>query len=147
VGGYYAWRSYLAPELPDGFASSNGRIEATEIDVAIKIAGRVEDIMADEGDFVEAGQVLARMDTAVLEAQLHEAEAQLACARVAVGGRAAAEAVVAQREAEAEAARRRLARTEELAFTGSGYIQSIVRCGSSSASTGPMRRPHGSIRS
>jgi HlyD family secretion protein len=77
VGGYYAWRSYLAPELPDGFASSNGRIEATEIDVATKIAGRVEDIMADEGDF-EAGQVLARMDTAVLEAQLHEAEAQLA---------------------------------------------------------------------
>jgi HlyD family secretion protein len=81
VGGHYAWRSYLAPELPDGFASSNGRIEATEIDVATKIAGRVEDIMADEGDFVEAGQVLARMDTAVLEAQLHEAEAQRARAR------------------------------------------------------------------
>jgi predicted MFS family arabinose efflux permease len=27
VGGYYAWRTYLAPGLPDGFASSNGRIE------------------------------------------------------------------------------------------------------------------------
>jgi HlyD family secretion protein len=79
VGGHYAWRSYLAPELPDGFASSNGRIEATEIDVATKIAGRVENIMADEGDFVEAGQVLARMDTAVLEAQRHEAKRS--CAR------------------------------------------------------------------
>lgn len=52
VGGYYAWRAYLAPGLPDGFASSNGRNEATEIDIASKIAGRVEEILVDEGDFV-----------------------------------------------------------------------------------------------
>jgi HlyD family secretion protein len=113
VGGYYAWRSYLAPELPDGFASSNGRIEATEIDVATKIAGRVEEIFVDEGDFVEAGAVLARMDTSVLKAQLREAEAQLSRQQVSVdtakslvaqrqAERGAADAVVAQHEAEAE---------------------------------------------
>jgi HlyD family secretion protein len=92
--------------------------------------------MVDEGDFVAAGQVLARMDTAVLGAQLREAQAQLARAQTAVGTaqslvsqreaeRAAAQAVVAQREAEAEAARRRLARTKELARRGTAPVQQL----------------------
>ena len=136
AGGYYAWRTYLVPGLPDGFASSNGRIEATEIDIATKIAGRVSEILAVEGDFVEAGQILARMDTSVLEAQRREAEAQLARAKVAVetarslvrqreAERAAAEAVVAQREAEAEAAQKRLARTAELVERDTAPIQQL----------------------
>jgi HlyD family secretion protein len=133
---FVAWQSLQPEGLPDGFASSNGRIEATEIDVAAKIAGRVHEILVDEGDFVEAGQVLARMDTSVLEAQRREAEAQLARAKVAIetarslvtqreAERAAAEAVVAQREAELDVARRRLARTEELAQRGTAPIQQL----------------------
>jgi HlyD family secretion protein len=136
AAGYYAWRAYLSPGLPDGFASSNGRVEATEIDIAAKIAGRVAEIMADEGDFIEAGQVLARMDTAVLEAQLREAKAQLARAEIGIetakslvtqreAEKAAAEAVVAQREAELDAAQRRLARTEQLAERGTAPIQQL----------------------
>jgi HlyD family secretion protein len=136
AAGYYAWRTYLAPGLPDGFASSNGRIEATEIDVAAKIAGRVEEILVDEGDFVEAGQILARMDTDVLEAERREAEAQLARAQVAIetakslvtqreAERAAAQATVAQREAELDAAQRRLARSEDLAPRGDVPIQRL----------------------
>jgi len=133
---FVAWQSLKPEGLPDGFASSNGRIEATEIDVAAKIAGRVREILVDEGDFVTAGQILARMDTSVLEAQRLEAEAQLARTKIAVetarsvvtqreAERAAAEAVVAQREAESEAARRRLARTEELAQRGTAPIQQL----------------------
>ena len=133
---FVAWQSLKPEGLPDGFASSNGRIEATEIDVAAKIAGRVREILVDEGDFVTAGQVLARIDTSVLEAQRLEAEAQLARTKIAVetarsvvtqreAERAAAEAVVAQREAESEAARRRLARTEELAQRGTAPIQQL----------------------
>jgi HlyD family secretion protein len=136
TGGYYAWHAYLAPGLPEGFASSNGRIEATEIDIATKIAGRVREILVDEGDFVTAGQVLARMDTSVLDAQRLEAKAQLARAEIGVetakslvrqreAERAAAAAVVAQREAEAEAARKRLARTEQLAQRGTAPIQQL----------------------
>ena len=85
----------------------------------------------DEGDFVTAGEVLARMDTSVLEAQRRDAEAQLARAEIAVetarslvrqreAERAAAEAVVAQREAASEATRKRLARTEEAGAKGYG---------------------------
>lgn len=133
---YAAWL-YLQPKsLPDGLASGNGRIEAVEIDVAAKIAGRVTEILADEGDFVRAGEVLARMDTTVLEAQRREAEAQLRRATISVdtarsqvvqreAEKAAAEAVVAQREAEREAARRRLVRTEELARRGTAPFQTL----------------------
>lgn len=54
--------------LGDGFASGNGRIEATEIDLATKLGKRIREISVDEGDFVQPGQVIARMDTEVLEA-------------------------------------------------------------------------------
>lgn len=133
---FAAWW-YLQPvPLPPGIASGNGRIEAVEIDVASKVAGRIADILVNEGDLVSAGQVLARMDTAVLEAQLREAEAQLSRAQIAIetahmqvtqrqAEKAAAEAVVAQREAQVDAARRRLSRTEELAARGNAPLQTL----------------------
>lgn len=40
-----AWWLLRPPGLPDGFASSNGRIEATEVDIASKIAGRIDTIL------------------------------------------------------------------------------------------------------
>src|SRR5262245_32084045 len=55
---YLAWQYFQPPKLPPGFAKSNGRIEATEIDVAAKIAGRIRAELVDEGDFVTAGQVV-----------------------------------------------------------------------------------------
>ena len=64
----------LRPEgLGDGFASGNGRIEATDVDAASKLPGRIASIEVEEGEFVEAGQVIARMDNQVLEAQLAQA--------------------------------------------------------------------------
>ena len=77
VGGYLFWKDLQPRGLGDGYASGNGRIEATEIDVATKLAGRVAELMVDEGDFVTVGQVLGQMDTDVLEAQLAEANAQV----------------------------------------------------------------------
>ena len=112
--------------LPPGFAGSNGRIEAVEINIATKTAGRLAEVLVREGDFVSTGDVIARMDTSVLEAQLRQAQAQLKQAESAVATarsqvvqrkseRAAAEALIAQRKAELEAARRRLERTRGLA--------------------------------
>ena len=134
--GYYLWESLTRDELPAGFASGNGRIEAVEIDISTRTPGRIVEILVREGDFVEPGQVLARMDTDVLEAQLREAEAQLRRAAIAIEAagstvtqrraeRAAAEAVVAQREAELDGAQRRLARSEELAPRGTVPIQRL----------------------
>ncbi len=95
--GWLLWREMQPRGLGDGFASGNGRIEATEFDVASKIAGRITEILVEEGDFVTAGQILARMDTQVLEAQLAQAKAQV---RQAGHATRAATAVVAQRESE-----------------------------------------------
>jgi HlyD family secretion protein len=125
AAGYFAWAYYQPEKLPDGFASSNGRIEGTEIDVATKIAGRVLDVLVNDGDFVTAGQVVAHMDVEVLQAQRREAVAQLAMAERSVDSarstlsqreseRAAAESVVAQREADLNLATSKLARREEL---------------------------------
>jgi HlyD family secretion protein len=126
VAAFYGWRLLRPQGLPEGFASSNGRIEATEIDVAAKIAGRIREIAVKEGDLVTAGQVVARMDTDVLQAQRREAEAQLKEALVAVdtaklvvtqreAEKVAAQSVVEQRAAELEAAQKRFVRTEPLA--------------------------------
>ncbi len=133
-GAVLAWRAFRPEGLPAGFASGNGRIEAVEVDVATKAPGRLREILVSEGDFVTAGQPLARMDTAVLAAQRREAEAQLrqAIIGVEIAGRlvtqreaekAAAEATVAMREAELEAARRRLARSDDLAPRGTVSVQ------------------------
>ncbi|RKF18958.1 HlyD family efflux transporter periplasmic adaptor subunit [Altericroceibacterium spongiae] len=123
------WQATRPSGLPEGIVSGNGRLEAVEIDVSAKSPGRIKDIMADEGQLVKAGQVVARMDVATLEAQLSEAEAQLAQARNSVriaetqviqreSEHASALAVVQQREAELNAARKRLRRSEILAREG-----------------------------
>lgn len=125
AGGYYAWQTFNGSGLPEGFAAGNGRIEAVEIDVSTKTPGRIKEILVNEGDFVQAGQVLARMDTEQLEAQRRQAEAQLQRAVIGVdtakslvtqreAERSAAVAVVAQREAQRNVAKRTLARSEEL---------------------------------
>ncbi|MQU09685.1 biotin/lipoyl-binding protein, partial [Pseudomonas helleri] len=73
--GWYAWVQFRDDGLGEAFASGNGRIEATEIDIATKLAGRVTGISVQEGDFVTVGQSLATMQIDVLQAQLAEATA------------------------------------------------------------------------
>ena len=82
TGGYFLYQQRPAG-LPPGFASGNGRLEATEVDVATKIAGRLSELGPREGDMVEAGAVVARFDADDLRAQLRAAEAQVAQAQVA----------------------------------------------------------------
>lgn len=132
--GYFGWH-LLTPSGPGaGFVNGNGRIEATEIDVATKLPGRVDDILVNEGDFVKAGQPLARMQIQSLEAQRDEALARqqqaintvaAAQAEVAVrySNKIAAQALAAQRESELDAARRRLARSQTLSIEGASSQQ------------------------
>jgi len=70
-----SWWLHSGPTLPPGFASGNGRLEADAIDIDTKFAGRIAKLLADEGDLVKAGQVLAIMDTQDLQAQQRKAEA------------------------------------------------------------------------
>jgi HlyD family secretion protein len=125
IGVVMAWR-WAAPDgLPEGIAGGNGRIEATTIDVAAKTGGRVLVVRVREGDFVAAGDEIARMDTQSLEAQLRGAQAQQRQARTARATLTAlvrqreqavttVASLVAQREAEAALAEKELRRTSEL---------------------------------
>lgn len=96
AGAWYWWRQSQT-RLPDTITYGNGRIEAEEVHVATKIAGRVATVSVDEGDWVSAGQVIARMDTAELEASRRKAAAESARAQEE---RAENEALIAQRRAE-----------------------------------------------
>jgi HlyD family secretion protein len=82
-GGFYWWK-HSQSLLPPGIAWGNGRIEADEIDIDTKFAGRIAEMLADEGDMVKAGQIVARMDTQDLEASLKKAEAQVRLAQRAI---------------------------------------------------------------
>ncbi len=125
AGGYYAWKAFNGDGLPDDIAKGNGRIEAVEIDISTKSPGRIREILADEGDFVQENDILARMDTDQLESQRKQAEAQLRRAEIGIetarsfvtqreAEHTAAEATVAQREAQLDAAQRRLVRSQQL---------------------------------
>ena len=123
------WGPWREQGLGEGFVSGNGRIEATEIAIATKLAGRVEKILVAEGEFVKAGQPLAQMQIESLQAQREEALARLQQAQQAVSGAEvqvaqqeanyqATLAVVAQRESDLDTAQRRLPRSEKLAQEG-----------------------------
>jgi HlyD family secretion protein len=57
--------------------TASGFIEAEEVAVAPELGGRVLELSAAEGDDVGAGQVLARLDGTLLEAQIEAAQAGL----------------------------------------------------------------------
>jgi HlyD family secretion protein len=136
VGALVVWHT-LQPKGPGaGFSSGNGRIEATEIDVAAKLGGRVEDILVDEGDSVTAGQTLAHMQVLTLNAQRDEAVAMQQRANTTVASaqaqvaarqsdRQAAVAGVAQRESELDAAQLRFIRSQTLEQEGAASTQEL----------------------
>jgi HlyD family secretion protein len=97
--------------LPGGFASANGRLESEQVEIATKLPGRIAEVLVKEGEAVDQGQVLARMDVADVRAQLSAAEA---LERRAQQARALAEAVIAQRESELKLAEQECARAEAL---------------------------------
>ncbi len=104
------WFYFRTPPLV-GFSVSNGRLEATEVDIATKFYGRVSEILVDEGDKVESGQIVARMDTKSLEAHLREARAGLVQAKKQ---HSYALSILSQSESECLLAKKNLRRSREL---------------------------------
>ena len=58
-----------------------GEVDATRADVSARVSGRVHELMADVGDTVEHGAVIARLESPQLEAALAVAEAALVTAQ------------------------------------------------------------------
>lgn len=128
--GYFAyrtWQNNSRTHIP-GIAMGNGRLEATEVDVASKISERIDKILVEDGTLVKKGQLLAQMQTNVLNAELDIAKAKhrqaitsaaSAKAKIEVkkGELEAAKAVVKQKESSANNAKKRYDRAKQLLQT------------------------------
>lgn len=80
-GGYAAWRVYGAAE-ENGPLTLYGNVDIRQVDLAFnaegRIAeGRIAEVMVEEGDRVEKGQVLARLESATYESLVDAASARL----------------------------------------------------------------------
>jgi HlyD family secretion protein len=110
---FFGWQFWQSRKnaLPSGIAFGNGRIEAKLIDASAKEPLRVKEVLVSEGDLVKPGQVLVRLDTTTLDAQLAEANARVAATEEEL---AVARAAITSRKAEIQLATIEAVRTRNL---------------------------------
>ncbi len=80
--GYYAFRS-LAPK-ENGQLKASGTIESVTVNISPELAGKVVDVLATEGQFVQAGEPLLSLDASLLQAEKQTAQSALDSANAAV---------------------------------------------------------------
>jgi HlyD family secretion protein len=111
---------------------ASGHVEATDVRIATKVAGRLESVAVKEGDRVTEGQELARVDATDLRLALRQATAERDGAgaelRLRLAGArkedvAELSAQLASVEADLEAAERDLSRMQGLLDKGSGTVK------------------------
>ena len=124
AGGYFYWKHSVAARTPEGLATANGRIEVTRVEIAAKLPGRVAEIRVNEGDFVQKGAVIVRLDTAELSAQLAGAKASVQRAIATIGR---AEADIAIRAAERDLAGIEMRRAADLEQRAAGTKAELER--------------------
>jgi HlyD family secretion protein len=97
-------------DAANGAIVASGTVETTEADLGFQLGGRIAGITVREGDAVQSGVMLARLDAAELDARRTAAEAQVAAARALLLElqRGARPEELQQAEAAESAARRRL---------------------------------------
>jgi HlyD family secretion protein len=119
VAGFLGYRYWQAQQsaVPAGIAYGNGRIDARLADAAAKESLRIKEILVNEGDLVEPGQVLVRLDTITLDAELAEGRAAVVAAQEKI---AATEAAIVRRESEVTLARIESERARRLVAENAG---------------------------
>ena len=95
-----AYLFFLRDNSPQSYIETTGVMEATEAELAPRIAGRIEWLCCVEGDRVEAAAVALKLDARELQARLMEGKASALAAEEAVAqARIAAENAVVAKEA------------------------------------------------
>ncbi|MFD0666486.1 HlyD family secretion protein [Ramlibacter sp. MAHUQ-53] len=110
-GAYAAYDHFVASRYED---TDNAYVQGNLVQITPQIGGTVTAILADDTDFVKAGQPLVRLDPADAQVALQQAEAALAQAvrqaRQLYAGNGALAAQVALRQADLERAKADVAR-------------------------------------
>lgn len=73
----FSWWLYASGRV----TTDDARVKGTIVSVSSRVSARAEQVIVNEGDTVQAGQILAKMDTKELEAQLAQSKANLAAAQ------------------------------------------------------------------
>lgn len=77
-GAYHYWQG---KQPVDRALVLSGNVDIREVNLAFRVSGRVAEMLVDEGDHIQAGETVARVDAAPFEAALSQAEGSLAAAR------------------------------------------------------------------
>ncbi len=104
-----------AKRMPAGIVKTNGRIEATQVDISAKYAGRLADFSVEEGSTVKVGQVVGRVASPEYEAELKAAQSEVDRTKQTL---TQAEAEIASRQSTLEFAKSEFERGSELIKTG-----------------------------
>jgi len=121
LGGWWWLKSSGTVSTDDASVKSN------MVGISAKVSGQIDDIEVKEGDTVQVGQVIAKIDNKAFEIQVEQAEANLAAAKakydsLKAGNRpqqlAQSEASVEQARVNMENVRKKYERTESLFDTG-----------------------------
>ncbi len=134
-GGYWyfsnnpdAWQQTItdfgiATTASDAKLSASGFIEADEVTISAEVPGRITELTVGQGDAVSAGQMVAQLDTRLLDAKTGQVEAQIALALTQLAQAetgapkeqiAVAQAAVTVAQADADAAKQAIADAELL---------------------------------
>jgi HlyD family secretion protein len=81
IGGYYGVRALTGGS--NGALKASGTIEATTVNVSPELAGKVQQVLVEEGQSVKTGQSLFRLDDTLLKAQRDASAAGLQAAQTA----------------------------------------------------------------
>jgi HlyD family secretion protein len=117
VAGLVYWLAWWEARPPANILPLQGHMEATETDLAFKVAGIIEYIFFQEGDWVSMGQVVAGLEAKDLKDEVDRARASLAAAKANLAKFETGYRPQEIKEAEAEVARTRAdLRNKELDF-------------------------------
>jgi HlyD family secretion protein len=116
IAGFVYWQQQQST-LPNGLYVSNGRLEAEQIEVATKTAGRVKELAVHEGQMVQTGDLIATLDAEQVTARQQQSMAGI---EQAIRAKEEASAAVIQRKSQLKLAKSELERTTSM------YQQKIV---------------------
>ena len=123
----YLYQVVWAP-LPEGLIQVNGRIEGDTVSVAGKYPGRVEAIRVEEGDAVEAGQVLVELDDAEVKSRVKQAEAAVAALEAQLeSARTGLELLREQLPLTVEAAKANVERTQAMVASAEAAVSQLEK--------------------
>lgn len=76
AGGWYFWHTQQATRdnMPPAF---HGNVDIREARLGFRVAGKVREVLKEEGDEVGAGEIVARLDAEPFQNALDQAEAQV----------------------------------------------------------------------